>query len=277
MDNESPQPLEATRSQPAPEPESESQITTASTDLAAKYAPKHILDDLLLHLNNLILIQICAAFYLDCLSLLLLLRFTSQTQGTNTTILLTNAICILTHLLHSIPQPAPHDFWNHGGVLVDFVGQAPPTRLKLIVFDILIFGLQLLYLTLNYKKATLDPTNTSKTTTTAPAQDLDAEEAGISRADPPATQTESEEGIEMQNLLPLDHERPERATTTTTAQSHAGNTTILRRKDFKQAFMNTARDAPAEESTTSLQRFLERVDQIRARRAAQIVSTAPAT
>ncbi|KAJ9650790.1 hypothetical protein H2198_009912 [Neophaeococcomyces mojaviensis] len=261
MDNESLQPPGATSSQPEPEP----QTSIARVSLAAKDSSKDILDGLVHDLNNVILVFISAAYYFDCFSLLLFLRFLGQIQSTSSGILTSGIICILTHTFGSPSQPPPHGFWNHGGALVDFVGEKPASRFKLIVFDVLILGLQILYLALHYKKASLDSAGAPKTAVAE--QDLDAEEAGISRANPPAQAETEDGGIELQSLLPPGHESTEREDET--PQPQLATTIVLGKKDFKEVFLGTGRNIQAEESATTFRRFLERVNEIQARRAAQ--------
>ena len=256
MNNETEQPVEATSSE-------DSRPSVAS--IAAKNEPKDVVNAIVHDLNNLILITISAVYYFDCFSILFLLRFLSQSQSTSggiRVVLSSNLVCILTHIFHTLPQPAPREFWNHGGALVDFVGEKPASRTKLMVMDFLIVALQLLYLALHYKKPTLDGPASKKGP--APAQDLEAEEAGISRVNPP-TQVETEEGIEMQSLLPQDAEQ----TTEDAEDSQADKSTIvLRKTDFKEVFVNTARNTDSSESAAAVRRFIDRFNAVRARRAA---------
>lgn len=261
MNNEPEQPVEAQSSQPEPDPEPSPSVIK----LSAKSLPQDILAGLISELHNLILVLIAAVYYFDCFSLLFLLRFLGQNQLTTAGIRIvatTNIICILTHIFHSITQPEPREVWNHGGVLVDFVGEKPASRFKLLFYDFLIVSLQILQLALFYKKITIDGTRERETP--APIQDLEAEEAGISRADPPAS-IETEEGIEMQSLLPEGSNDPGNRD----AKAPVNDTTIiLRKKDFKEVFLNTAANAQTEESSAvAVRRFIDRVNTIRARRA----------
>lgn len=258
MNDEPEQPVEAASSEPEPRP--------SIISITAKGEPKDVLDGLLRDLNVLILTLIAAIYYFDCFSLLFLLRFLGQNQSATAGIRIvavSNLICILTHLLHSITQPAPREVWNHGGALVDFVGEKPASRFKLIVYDFLIASLQILYLALYYRKGTVDRSDPAIASTAV--QDLDAEESGISRANFPMG-TEIEEGIEMQSLLP-DGSYELGNTSHQTASRN--NNIILRKRDFKGVFLNTARNAQSEESAAAVRRFWDRVSRVRARRAAQ--------
>lgn len=261
MNNEPEQPVEAQSSEP------DSSSSSSVIKIAAKTEPKDILAGLVNDLNTLILVFIAAVYYLDCFSLLFLLRFLGQNQSTTAGIRIvvtSNLICILTHLFHSITQPEPREIWNHGGALVDFVGEKPPSRFKLLVYDVLIVSLQILHLALYYKKLSLE----GKKDSGIPApvlQDLEAEEAGVSRADPPE-RFDTEEGIDMQNLLPEGSNEPGNSST----DSAQDDTTIaIRKQDFKDVFLNTAVNAQSDDSAAAVRRFLDRVNTVRARRAAQ--------
>lgn len=219
------------------------------------------LPELLDNLNQLLLILISSTYYLDCLSILFLLRFVGQNQirtGGIRVVLTATVVSIATHALRDIPQPAPREFWNHGGALVDFVGERPTTRFKLLAMDGLVLVLQLLYLTLWYKEAAQH-----KKTPTEPTQDIEAEEAGVTRVAHSAVETE--EGIEMQSLLPgqsqdaLDNEQE--------------STILVRRSDLKEVFINTSSRTATDDAGAAVSRFLERLNAIRARRAAQQAQT----
>lgn len=259
MNNELEQPVEAQSS--------ESESSSSVTKIAARTELKDIVAGLVNDLNTLILVFIAAVYYLDCFSLLFLLRFLGQNQSTVAgirVVVTSNLICILTHLFHSISQPEPREIWNHGGALVDFVGEKPPSRFKLLVYDVLIVSLQILHLALYYKQLSLE----GKKESGIPApvlQDLEAEEAGVSRADPPAN-IETEEGIEMQSLLPEGSNDPGKDH----AEADQDDSMItLRRQDFKDVFLNTAVNAQSDDSAAAVRRFLDRVNTVRARRAAQ--------
>lgn len=261
MNNEPEQPVEAQSSEP------ESSSSSSVTRIAAKTEPKDILAGLVNDLNTLILVFIAAVYYLDCFSLLFLVRFLGQNQSTTAGIRIvvtSNVICILTHIFHSITQPEPREIWNHGGALVDFVGEKPPSRFKLLLYDILIVTLQILHLALYYKKLSLE----GKKDSGIPApvlQDLEAEEAGVSRADPPAP-IETEEGIEMQSLLPEGSYEPGNNEINGASSDTA---ILLRKQDFKDVFLNTAVNTQSDDSAAAVRRFLDRVNTVRARRAAQ--------
>lgn len=257
MNNDTEQAPEATSS--------EAEVQPSVAELTAKTEAKDVLNGLINDLHNLILITISAVYYFDCFSLLYLLRFSSQNQSRTVgvrIVIVANAVCILTHLLHTLPKPTLQDKWNHGGMLVDFVGEKPTSRFKLLLFDFLILGLQILHLALFYKKPTVGDANER---TSSSVQDLDAEEAGISRANPPTT-VETDEGIEMQSLLQPQNRDDEREGSST--QDLEDTIIVLRKPDFKEVFLNTTRNADSEESASRLAQVFQRLNAIRARRAA---------
>ena len=236
--------------------------------ISAKTQPKDVLAALVDDLHNLILVLIAAVLYYDTFSLLFFLRFFSQNQSTNNgvrIVLFSASVNILTHLFHDLTRPEKREIWNHGGLLVDFVGERPASRTKLICCDFLILGLQILYLALHYKRASIDTSISAKAP--PPAQDLDAEEAGISRADPPATD-ESEEGIEMQSLLPRASTEQAREGLSSQAQPLEDMLIVLRKQDFKEVFLSTTHSTGSDTSSAQVQGFWERFNAIRARRAA---------
>ncbi|KAI1082838.1 DUF1746-domain-containing protein [Whalleya microplaca] len=120
-----------------------------------------------------------------------------------------NVLCMLMHLLSSLPQAGEAARgYLHGGILFDFVGQKPPSsRLTLLVLDLMVFALQCLMMTVNMEKervrkvvkpprqliATVDATGVTTT-----SQDHDAEERGVLRDAPVLDETND---IEMQSLL----------------------------------------------------------------------------
>ena len=81
----------------------------------------------------------------------------------------------------------------HGGVIIDFVGQKPPTwRLGLLSFDVIIWGVQCLMLAVHQEREklrkavtpslqTAPEAETDLATTTDTTQDHDAEERGVLR------------------------------------------------------------------------------------------------
>jgi hypothetical protein len=124
-----------------------------------------------------------------------------------------NLLCIFLHLVSSLPSAGEASRgYLHGGILVDFVGQKPPTsRFTLLLLDLIIMGLQCFMMTVNMEKDRIrkvvkpPPSNrdagTEQNATGATAattgQDHDAEERGVLRDAP--TVDESHD-IEMRPL-----------------------------------------------------------------------------
>lgn len=121
---------------------------------------------------------------------------------------------MLFHYIFALPQAGESTRgYLHGGILIDFVGQRPPTwTLGLLLFDLIIWGIQCLMLAVHEEREVLrkqvnpslgqaagaqaDPAAAATAETTT--QDLDAEERGVLRED--ADVVETGEGIEMQPL-----------------------------------------------------------------------------
>jgi len=127
-------------------------------------------------------------------------------------IFIPSVLCIFAHIFFSLPQAGEASRgYLHGGVIIDFIGQKPPSsRLAFLTFDLVIMGAQCLMLAVHQereklKKAvspslpTLSPSGdqTEQPAATETAQDHDAEERGMLRDEP---RIEDMEGIELQTL-----------------------------------------------------------------------------
>ncbi|KAG6030027.1 hypothetical protein E4U19_000694 [Claviceps sp. Clav32 group G5] len=133
-----------------------------------------------------------------------------------------NLICMLLHLFTSLPRgPDFHRGYQHGGLIIDFVGQRPATyRIYYLLADLAILGLQCLMLTVHTQREQLRvllktfrpilPELSGDMQGTAIAarslQDLDAEERGVllhgqDVTTPAANLTTMEEGggVEMRH------------------------------------------------------------------------------
>ena len=162
---------------------------------------------------------------------------------------------------------------------MDFVGERPVGRFKLVIFDILIFMLQVLYLALLDKLMALETSSKADKDGTNVQQDLEAEEAGVIRSQRPAVAEneadaaaagETEQGIEMQSLLSGEPDgRDSEGPVISTGPGDEGDVIVLQRSDFGGVFLNTARNRSDSVSTGRLQVFLQRLEAIRARRAAE--------
>ncbi|KAG5935795.1 hypothetical protein E4U59_005363 [Claviceps monticola] len=130
-----------------------------------------------------------------------------------------NLICMLLHLFTSLPRgPDFHRGYQHGGLIIDFVGQQPATyQIYYLIADLAILILQCLMLTVHTQREQLRvllktfgpilPELSGDMQATAIAarslQDLDAEERGVSLHDqdvagPAANLTTMEEGGSVQ-------------------------------------------------------------------------------
>ncbi|KAI1383178.1 DUF1746-domain-containing protein [Hypoxylon trugodes] len=174
-------------------------------------------------LDTVVYAELCALYYMDCSFFRLMIRWVSQalfiSPKAEDTILIIpnyhvsaiigpNALCILMHLLTSLPQAGEASRgYLHGGILFDFIGQkAPTSRLSLLILDFLIFGLQCFMLTVNMEKERvrkvvkprrLADSPEGITTEATTGQDHDAEERGVLRDAPVVDETHD---IEMQSL-----------------------------------------------------------------------------
>ncbi|KAG6198252.1 hypothetical protein E4U10_007147 [Claviceps purpurea] len=133
-----------------------------------------------------------------------------------------NLICMLLHLFTSLPRgPDFHRGYQHGGLIIDFVGQQPATyRIYYLIADLAILVLQCLMLTVHTQREQLRvllktfrpilPELSGDMQATAIAarslQDLDAEERGVllhgqDVTTPAANLTTMEEGggVEMRH------------------------------------------------------------------------------
>ncbi|KAI2784769.1 DUF1746-domain-containing protein [Daldinia loculata] len=174
-------------------------------------------------LDTVVYAELCALYYMDCSFFRLMIRWLSQalfiSPKAEDSILIIpnyhvsaivgpNFLCILLHLLTSLPQAGEASRgYLHGGILFDFVGQkAPSSKFSLLLLDLLILGLQCFMLTVNIEKERVRkvvrprrqidrPETTTEETTTG--QDHDAEERGVLRDAPMVDETND---IEMQSL-----------------------------------------------------------------------------
>ncbi|EXJ88286.1 hypothetical protein A1O1_05216 [Capronia coronata CBS 617.96] len=159
------------------------------------------IDSLLHTLDSLIFLQLGILYFCDNLTFLLFLRAFSQVLHVRQPealqlppVVFANLLCFGAHLL----QQRPGAKYIHGGLLIDFVGEFAPSKWRILLLDLVLFGLQLLMLVAGYEKTTIS--GGSRVQEARPPQDLESEEAGQLRArDQPS---ESADGIELQSLLP---------------------------------------------------------------------------
>ncbi|KAK3936061.1 DSC E3 ubiquitin ligase complex subunit 4 [Diplogelasinospora grovesii] len=127
-------------------------------------------------------------------------------------ILVPNLFCIFLHLVLALPQAGETERgYLHGGIIVDIIGQKPPTsRLSLLYLDLVILAVQCLMLAVHQERDKLQKVVTPSLRTVASViasaaevgaaptttQDHDAEERGVLRD----AATDDADGIELQPL-----------------------------------------------------------------------------
>lgn len=121
-----------------------------------------------------------------------------------------NIICILLHLLCSLPVgPEHHRGYMHGGLVIDFVGQKPSAfRIYYVLIDIAILLVQCLMLTVHTERErlrltlkTFRPLVPEVAQEMAPTlEDLDAEERGISRENSGLSSLNETDDVELQPM-----------------------------------------------------------------------------
>lgn len=127
-------------------------------------------------------------------------------------VVIPNIICMLLHLFCSLPVgPDYHRGYMHGGLVIDFIGQKPPTsRLYYLLADVAILAIQCLMLTVHTERErlrvmlkTFRPlvSDLAQQVMTIPSiEDLDAEERGVSREMSGLATTDETNDVEMQPL-----------------------------------------------------------------------------
>ncbi|KAL6919932.1 hypothetical protein FSST1_003958 [Fusarium sambucinum] len=185
---------------------------------------------LLKSLDTLVFAELSALYYMECSMFRFILRSVGQYLYLTPKdesfpflmpaspihvclVLIPNIICILLHIL--VPLPVGPDFhrgYMHGGLVIDFIGQKPPTsRFYYVLADVVILAVQCLMLTVHTERERLRvilktfrpmvPDVAQETTPTI--EDLDAEERGVSRDMAGTLPVDEEEGIELQPLNPV--------------------------------------------------------------------------
>ncbi|KAK3900261.1 hypothetical protein C8A05DRAFT_17411 [Staphylotrichum tortipilum] len=188
-------------------------------------------------LDMIVVVYICTIYSMECSFIRLLLRllphyfFLTPKDGMLLpaeqphiyTIFLPGTLCILAHLFLALPHAGEASRgYLHGGVLIDFIGQRPPTsRLAFLLFDLVVLGAQCLMLAVHQERERLKKAVTPGLPTISASvaqaredaaaaaaeasgtvQDHDAEERGVLRRG----ETEGQEnegggdGIELQPL-----------------------------------------------------------------------------
>ncbi|KAF4449634.1 hypothetical protein F53441_7106 [Fusarium austroafricanum] len=196
---------------------------------------------LLKSLDTLVFAELSALYYMECSMFRFILRSVGQYLYLTPKdesfpflmpaspihvclVLIPNIICILLHVFVSLPVgPDYHRGYMHGGLVIDFIGQKPPTsRVYYVLADVMILAVQCLMLTVHTERErlrvilkTFRPMVPDVAQEMAPTiEDLDAEERGISRDMSSSLAADEEDGIELQPL--------QRASTTEENNSTSG-------------------------------------------------------
>ncbi|KAK1757674.1 DSC E3 ubiquitin ligase complex subunit 4 [Echria macrotheca] len=179
-------------------------------------------------LDTIVFAYLCVLYYMECSFPRFLLRilphyiFISPKDSRLSlpahrphvfAIFVPNMLCVLFHMLFALPRASEATRgYLHGGVLIDFIGQKPPTwRLGLLLFDLIIWSTQCLMLAVHQEREKLRkavnpslqsvPGTENTTGAWQSTQDHDAEERGVLRDE---NDLMGDEGIELQPLRPDD-------------------------------------------------------------------------
>ncbi|KAM4059626.1 hypothetical protein HRG_002744 [Hirsutella rhossiliensis] len=124
-------------------------------------------------------------------------------------VLIPNIICMASHLFGSLPVgPDFHRGYQHGGLIIDFIGQRPPTwRLYYFLADVVILVVQCFMLTVHTEREHLRAALKTfrpvfpvvEDTTARSTEDLDAEERGVLRNGSEVVHDETD-GIDLHPL-----------------------------------------------------------------------------
>ncbi|KAJ6445808.1 ferric reductase transmembrane component [Purpureocillium lavendulum] len=127
-------------------------------------------------------------------------------------VLIPNLICMALHMFGHLPRgPGFHRGYQHGGLIIDFVGQRPPTyRLYYVLADVVILAVQCLMLTVHTQREKLRvalktfrplvPDIAQELATARSAEDLDAEERGVLQNAPGMDMDVEDDDVELQPL-----------------------------------------------------------------------------
>ncbi|KAM5356071.1 hypothetical protein ACJ41O_002717 [Fusarium nematophilum] len=182
---------------------------------------------LLRSLDTLVFTELSALYYMECSIFRFILRSVAQYMYLTpkdesfpflmpasrihvVLIIVPNIICMLLHLFSSLPVgPDYHRGYMHGGLIIDFIGQKPPTsRVYYLLADVSILVIQCLMLTVHTEREglrlalkTFRPLVPDVAQEMAPTlEDLDAEERGVRRDIPGSLPVNDTDDIELQPL-----------------------------------------------------------------------------
>ncbi|KAJ6178506.1 hypothetical protein N7519_008967 [Penicillium mononematosum] len=169
------------------------------------------IDRLLRDLDILIYCQLSALYYMDCSIILFAMRaivelifFTPKAPPFEPTrsqpfvgaIIVSNLVCMLFHAFLIRPEAGEETRgYLHGGLFIDFVGQAPVSVYRLLLFDLLIFLIDFIMLGLIIERVKTNGTPAPSPTSPNPN---------------PATNTSTEAAPDTEESQPQDHDAEER-------------------------------------------------------------------
>lgn len=128
-------------------------------------------------------------------------------------VVIPNIICMFLHLFTALPVGSEyHRGYQHGGLIIDFIGQKPSrSRIYYLLADLFIMALQCFMLTVHTERERLRialktfrpalPEMVQQFTNNRTIEDLDAEERGIPREQSGLAVNDNED-VEMQPLNP---------------------------------------------------------------------------
>ncbi|TDZ25943.1 DSC E3 ubiquitin ligase complex subunit 4 [Colletotrichum orbiculare MAFF 240422] len=195
-----------------------------------------LMTQLLRNLDALVYAELCTLYYMECS----IFRFAVRVYGQHhwltpkpddypltmeaprsqvISVFVPNLLCILLHIFAALPTAGEAARgYLHGGVIVDFIGQKPPTsRLTFLALDFIILAVQCLMLAVHAEREKLRaivrpnifrlPHALEDQNAATSTQDLDAEERGVLR-DAPGLDLEGADSVELQPLRPQDDAEP---------------------------------------------------------------------
>ncbi|KAJ5781058.1 hypothetical protein N7457_006218 [Penicillium paradoxum] len=200
------------------------------------------IDRLLRDLDILIYCQLSALYYMDCSIILFAIRaivelicFTpkappfepTRTQPFVGAIIGSNLICMLFHAFIIRPEAGEETRgYLHGGLFIDFIGQAPVSVTQLLSFDLVIFLIDIIMLGLIIERVkttgtlaptpattNTDPNTDSIETEDSQSQDHDAEERGVRREASDEPTSPARDSPDSLHSTPIDDEVEEERTT----------------------------------------------------------------
>ncbi|KAK4240668.1 DSC E3 ubiquitin ligase complex subunit 4 [Achaetomium macrosporum] len=162
------------------------------------------------NLDMIVFVYICTLYYMECSLFRFLLRllphysFLTPKDGLLLpaehphiyTIFVPSVLCMLAHIFFALPEAGEATRgYLHGGVIIDFIGQKPPTtKLAFLFLDLVILGVQCLMLAVHQEREKLKKAavpslrtfsssgdQTAQAVTAESTQDHDAEERGVLR------------------------------------------------------------------------------------------------